>query len=153
MKRVVVTVLGLVLFPLAALADVDVKEAWVRSTLPAQKNSGAYMELVSSEASTLLSAASPVAGVVEIHSMKMEGDVMKMHSIQNLELPAGKTVKLAPGGYHIMLMELKQPLKKGEIVPITLKVMGKDKQPQNIEVKAEVRDLAQPAPMGHGHRH
>lgn len=151
-KKTVVTALCLAAFSLAAVADVGVKDAWARSTLPAQKSSGAYMELTSSEAAQLLSASSPLAGVVEIHTMKMEGDVMKMHAMPNLELPAGKAVKLAPGGFHIMLMELKQPLKKGDVVPITLKVEGKDKQVQTVEVKAEVRDLAQPAPMGHGHK-
>lgn len=153
MKKAVVTALGLAVFSLAAMADVEVKDAWARSTLPVQKSSGAYMELTSSEAALLLSATSPLAGIVEIHTMKMEGDVMKMHAIPNLELPAGKAVKLAPGGYHIMLMELKQPLKKGDVVPITLKIEGRDKQVQNVEVKAAVRDLAQPGPMEHGRKH
>lgn len=153
MKKAVITALGLAAFSLSALADVTVKDAWVRGTTPAQKATGAFFEITSSEAAALLSAASPVAGVVEIHTMKMEDGVMKMRAIPKLDLPAGKGVKLAPGGYHVMLMELKQQMKKGDVVPITLKIEGKDKKVQTVEINAEVRDLAQPATMDHGHKH
>ncbi|CAG0929279.1 MAG: hypothetical protein EFKGCFLK_00745 [Rhodocyclaceae bacterium] len=153
MQKAIITALGLAAISVSALADVTVKDAWVRGTTPAQKATGAFMELNSSDAATLVSAASPVAGVVEIHTMKMEDGVMKMRAIPKLDLPAGKAVKLAPGGNHVMLMDLKQQLKKGEVVPITLKVEGKDKKAQTIEIKAEVRDLAQPATMDHGHKH
>ncbi len=144
---------SLMLFGAAAQADVTVKESWVRGTTPAQKATGAFMEITSSDAASLLSASSPVAGVVEIHTMKMEDGVIKMRAIQKLDLPAGKGVKLQPGGNHVMLMDLKQQMKKGDVVPITLKVEGKDKTVQTIEIKAEVRDLAAPATMDHGHKH
>jgi hypothetical protein len=153
MRKAVITALGLAAISLSALADVTVKDAWVRGTTPAQKATGAFMEIVSSDAASLLSASSPVAGVVEIHTMKMEDGVMKMRAIPKLDLPAGKGVKLAPGGNHVMLMDLKQQMKKGEVVPITLRVEGKDKKVQTIEIKAEVRDLAAPATMDHGHKH
>ena len=153
MKKAVITALGLAAFSLSAMADVAVKDAWVRGTTPAQKATGAFMELNSSDAATLVSAASPVAGVVEIHTMKMEDGVMKMRQIPKLDLPAGKGIKLQPGGNHVMLMDLKQQLKKGDVVPITLKIEGKDKQVQTLEIKAEVRDLAAPATMDHGHKH
>ena len=146
-------VLALMFFGAAAQADVTVKESWVRGTTPAQKATGAFMEITSSEAAALLSASSPVAGVVEIHTMKMEDGVMKMRALPKLDLPAGKAVKLAPGGNHVMLMDLKQQMKKGDVVPITLKIEGKDKKVQMLEVKAEVRDLAAPATMDHGHKH
>ena len=153
MKKAVITALGLAAFSLSAMADVAVKDAWVRGTTPAQKATGAFMEITSSEAASLLSASSPVAGVVEIHTMKMEDGVMKMRAIPKLDLPAGKGIKLQPGGNHVMLMDLKQQMKKGDVVPITLKIEGKDKQVQTLEIKAEVRDLAQPATMDHGHKH
>ena len=153
MKKAVITALGLAAFSLSAMADVAVKDAWVRGTTPAQKATGAFMEITSSDAAALLSAASPAAGVVEIHTMKMEDGVMKMRQIPKLDLPAGKGIKLQPGGNHVMLMDLKQQLKKGDVVPITLKIEGKDKQVQTLEIKAEVRDLAQPATMDHGHKH
>ena len=146
-------VLALMFFGAAAQADVTVKESWVRGTTPAQKVTSAFMEITSSEAAALLSASSPVAGVVEIHTMKMEDGVMKMRAIPKLDLPAGKSVKLTPSGNHIMLMDLKQQMKKGDVVPITLKIEGKDKKVQMLEIKAEVRDLAAPAAMDHGHKH
>ena len=84
---------------------------------------------------------SPVAGSVQIHEMKMENDVMKMRPISRLDLPAGKSVELKPGGYHVMLMDLKQPLKKGESVPIKLRFEAKDKTYKTIEIQAQVREL------------
>jgi copper(I)-binding protein len=153
MKKAIITALGFAVLSLPAHADVIIKDAWVRGTTPAQKATGAFMELTSSDAAALLSASSPVAGVVELHTMKMENNMMTMRAIPKLDLPAGKGVKLAPGGNHIMLMDLKQQMKKGDVVPITLKVEGKDKQVQIIEIKAEVRDLAAPATMDHGHKH
>jgi copper(I)-binding protein len=144
---------SLMLFGATVLAEVTVKDSWVRGTTPAQKATGAFMEITSSEAASLLSAASPLAGVVEVHSMKMEDGVMKMRALPKLDLPAGKAVKLQPGGNHIMLMDLRQQMKKGDVVPITLKVEGKDKKVQTIEIMAEVRDLATPAMMDHGHKH
>jgi copper(I)-binding protein len=121
---------------------VTVSQPWVRGTVQGQKASGAFMQLKSAEGATLVGAQSPVAGVVEIHEMRMESNVMRMRAIPKLDLPAGQAVELKPGGYHVMLMDLKQPLKKGDTVPITLKLQGKDGKPQEVEVKAEVRDLA-----------
>lgn len=151
--RKTILALTLMLLGAAAQAEVTVKDAWVRGTTPAQKATGAFMEITSSEAASLLSAASPLAGVVEVHSMKMEDGVMKMRALRKMDLPAGKAVKLQPGGNHIMLMDLKQQMKKGDVVPITLKVEGMDKKVQTIEIKAEVRDLATPATMDHGYKH
>ncbi|MBQ0932761.1 copper chaperone PCu(A)C [Ideonella alba] len=137
----------------AALAQTAVSDAWVRGTVPAQKATGAFMQLKSAQGGRLLSVASPLAGVVEIHEMKMDGNVMKMAALpKGLELPAGQTVELKPGGYHVMLMDLKQPLKDGDSVPLSLVVEGKDGKRETIELKAPVRPLgaANPAPM---HQH
>ena len=90
----------------AVHAQVTVSQPWARPTAPGQKVGAAYMELKSTQAAALVSAASPVAGATEVHEMKMEGGVMKMRAVARIELPAGKTVKLEPGGYHIMLMGL-----------------------------------------------
>jgi copper(I)-binding protein len=81
--------------------------------------------------------------------MAMEGNVMKMRAIPKLDLPAGQTVELKPGGYHVMLIDLKAPLKKGDMVPVKLKVQGKDGKPAEIEVKAEVRDMGAGGAMKH----
>ena len=138
---------------LNAWADVAVRESWVRGTTPAQKATGAFMEISSSDEAVLVSVSSPLAGVVEIHTTKMENGVMKMRLVPRLDLPAGQVVKLQPGGNHVMLMDLRQQMKKGDVVPITLKVEGKDKKVQTIEIRAEVRDLAAPATVDHGHKH
>ena len=127
------------------LAQTTVKDPWVRGTVAEQKASGAFMQITSTGGGRLVSANSPVAGVVEIHEMAMEGNVMKMRAIPGLELPAGKTVELKPGGYHVMLMDLKQQLKTGETVPLTLVVEGKDGKRETLEVKAPVKALTTPA--------
>lgn len=151
------THLAIALFTLASgtalAADIDVKAPWVRGTVTGQQASGAFMEVTSKAGATIVSASSPVAGVTEIHEMKMDGGVMKMRAVARLDLPAGKPVKLAPGGYHVMLMDLKQALKNGDFVPLTLKVEGKNKAVESIEIRAEVRDLTAAAPPMHDHKH
>ncbi|MFC5300324.1 copper chaperone PCu(A)C [Azospira restricta] len=138
----------------AFAADLDVKTPWVRGTVAGQKATGAFMELSAPAGAVVVGVASPVAGVTEIHEMKMDGGVMKMRPTPRLEVPAGKTVSLAPGGYHVMLMDLRQQLKKGDTVPLTLQVETKDKKIQSVEVKAEVRELtASTAASDHKHGH
>lgn len=138
----------------AVAADLEVANPWVRGTVAAQKATGAFMQLTSKSGVTLVGVASPAANVVELHEMMMADNVMKMHAIPRLDVPAGRPVELRPGSYHVMLIDLKKPLAKGEIVPITLKVEGKDKKVESVEVKAEVRDLTAPAPMmEHKHQH
>lgn len=143
---------GILLASLAlpALAQVEVTDAWVRATVPAQTATGAFMKLRAKTAARLVEAKSPVAGTVELHEMKMVGDVMKMGAVPGVDLPAGQTVELAPGGYHIMLLELKRQVKEGDTVPLTLVVEGKDKKRETIEVKAVARPLGA-APAGHHH--
>ena len=104
----------------AGQSNVVIKEAWVRSTVPGQMGTGAFMKITAKAGMQLVGVSSPVAGVAEVHEMKMEGDIMKMRAAPVLDLPAGKTVELKPGGYHVMLMDLKQPFLKGSKVPLTL---------------------------------
>lgn len=99
---------------------VQVKDAWVRATVAGQQGTGAFMTLTARSATRLVGLSTPVAGVAEVHEMKMEGDVMKMRALPSLDLPAGKAVQLKSGGYHVMLMDLKQPLHRGSSVPLTL---------------------------------
>jgi copper(I)-binding protein len=101
-------------------ANVTISDSWVRPTVTGQKATGAFMKITAKENSKLLSVSSPVAGVAEVHEMKMEKDVMKMAAIPSLDLPAGKAVELKPGSYHIMLMDLKSPVEKGAKLPLTL---------------------------------
>lgn len=133
-----------------AWAQTTVKEPWVRATVPQQKASGMFAQITSTSGGKLVSASSPVAGIVEIHEMKMEGDTMRMRAIDALELPAGRAVELKPGGYHVMLIDLKQQLKAGETVPVTLVIQNSAGQRETVEVKAPVRALNA---QGGGHQH
>jgi copper(I)-binding protein len=135
---------------LPALAQTTVKDAWVRGTVAEQKATGAFMQLNSAKGGKLVSASSPAAGVVEIHEMKMEGSTMRMGAIAGLDLPAGKAVELKPGGYHVMLMDLKAPLTAGQTVDLTLVVEAKDGKKETLLVKAPVRALGA-APAEHKH--
>lgn len=140
-------------FILPACAQVTVKEPWVRATVPQQKTTGAFMQITSAQDARLVEAKSPVAGMVEVHEMAMEKDVMKMRAVKSLDLPAGKNVELKPGGYHVMLMDLKQQMKEGDTVAVTLIVEGKDKKRTEVEVKAPVKPLATAAKTEHNHKH
>ena len=143
-------------FILPAHAQVTVKDPWVRATVPAMKATGAFMQITSTQDARLVEVKSPVAGIVEIHEMAMEKDVMKMRALPDgLALPAGKAVELKSGGYHVMLMDLKQQMKEGDTVAMTLVVEGRDKKRSTIEVKATVKPLAAaPAKkMDHDHKH
>jgi copper(I)-binding protein len=103
-----------------APAPVTAVGAWARASVQGQRSSGAFMTLTASEPLTLVGVATPAAGIADVHEMKMEGDVMRMRAVQALDLPANKPVQLAPGGYHLMLQELKAPLKPGTTIPVTL---------------------------------
>src|SRR5687768_10177132 len=111
---------ALTLSAATAYAQVTVNDAWVKATRPAQKVGAAYMTLESLKDATLVKVESPAAGTVEIHSMTMNDGVMKMRRLEDLPLPAGETVKLAPGGFHLMLFDLAKPMQAGETVQFTL---------------------------------
>ena len=102
------------------LADVTVKDAWVRTTVPGQKGTGAFMSLTAKSDLRLVGASSAVAGVAEVHEMTMNGDVMQMRAVSGVDLPAGKAVALRAGGFHVMLLDLKTALPKNATVPLTL---------------------------------
>ncbi len=129
------------LFACGASAQTTVKDPWVRGTVAQQKATGLFAQITSTAGGRIVGASSPVAGVVEIHEMAMEGSVMRMRAVTALELPAGKAVELKPGGYHVMLLDLKQQLKAGDTVAVTLVVEGKDGKRENVEVKAPVKAL------------
>lgn len=136
-------VAGSLLIP-AFAQSVEVKDAWVRTSVQGQKATGAFMKITAKEGARLVSGASPVAGVVEIHEMTMDGNVMKMRALANgLDLPAGKTVDLKPGGFHVMLMDLKAALPKDSTVPLTL--VFKDAKGAESRVELKVRVATGPA--------
>lgn len=140
----VLCIAGWALVAVQASAGVTVTEAWVRGTVANQSATGAFMKLRSSEDVTLVNAATPAAGIVEVHQMVMSGNVMAMRAVDDVALPAGKTVEFKPGGYHVMLMELAKPLAKGDKVPFTLTFVNKDGKRSTLEFKAEVRSAGAP---------
>ena len=132
-------------------ADPEIKSPWVRSTVEGQPATGAFMDISSTTGITVLSVSSPVAGIAEVHEMKMDEGVMKMRAVRQLAVSAGQTVQLAPGSYHIMLMSLKSTLKPGSVVPITITYQDKTGKKHKVEVKAEVRDMTATATMPASH--
>ena len=143
-------------FAAPAAAQITVKDAWVRATVAQQKATGAFMQISSVADAKLVEAKSPAAGTVEIHEMKMDNNVMKMRAVSDVALPAGKTVELKPGGYHVMMMDLKGQVKEGDIVPLTLVFEGRDKKRESVEVKAVAKSLTGTVSKGgmrHDHKH
>jgi periplasmic copper chaperone A len=123
MKKSVFPLLALVMTSAAwsqAVPAPKVEGAWVRTSVAGQQATGAFMKITAPETMQLVGVSSPVAGVAQVHEMKMDGDVMTMRAISKLELPAGQTIELKPGGYHLMLLDLKQPLAVGSTVRLTL---------------------------------
>lgn len=156
MKRIAFALASLSLAA-AAHAQVTLTDPWVRATVPQQKATGLFMHIDATQDVRLVSGQSPVAGVVEIHEMVMDGDVMKMrHMPAGLEIAKGRTMSLKPGSYHVMLMELKQQIKGGDTVPVTLTFEDIDSKKRfTREVKATVAPLgaSQPPAPAQQHKH
>lgn len=115
------------LLPLASTAaePLDISQAWARATAPGQEVGAAYMVLQSATDATLTEVSSEAADSIEIHQMSMNKGVMEMRMLETLPLPAGRAVKLEPGGLHLMLFDLKQPLQAGDQIMLTLKIRDK----------------------------
>jgi periplasmic copper chaperone A len=139
--------------PAALAADPQplprIEGAWVRSAVAGQQGTGAFMRITAPQATSLIRVTTPVAGTAEVHEMQMQADVMRMRAVPRLELPAGRTIELKPGGYHLMLMDLKQPLGPGSTVPLTLVF----RDASGTERKLEVQVPVAMAPPGHAASH
>ncbi|GAB3540269.1 hypothetical protein GCM10027343_09060 [Noviherbaspirillum agri] len=122
------------------LKDLVISEAYARATMPQQRAGGAFVTIENKgkEADKLVGASTPVAKSVELHTMVMDNNVMKMREVSNIELKSGSTLVMKPGdGYHLMLMGLQKPLKEGDKFPITLNFEKSGKT----EVTAVVRNI------------
>ena len=155
MKRIFLAALAVSSAACWAQSDLKVDDAWVRGTVAHQKATGAFMRLTAGRDAKLVGASSPVAGLTEVHEMALDNGVMKMRAVTGLALPAGKTVELKPGGYHVMLMDLKAPIRAGEPVPLTLVLESQGGQREQVELQLPVRALGaaamgQAQPAGHG---
>lgn len=107
---------------LATQAQTTATAPWVRASVAGQQATGLFVDLKSPTAARLVGGSSPVAASVEVHEMRMDNGVMRMRALPALALPAGQSVSLKPGGHHVMLMGLRQPVKAGDTVPVTLTV-------------------------------
>jgi copper(I)-binding protein len=125
---------------------VTIADPWARATPAGATTAGAFFEMRTEEGvdDRLIAARSPVAGTVEIHNHITEGGIVRMRRVDGIAVPGGKSVTLAPGGYHIMLMDLKDPLNKGETFRMTL-VFEKAGE---IEVEASIEPIAATGPPG-----
>jgi copper(I)-binding protein len=159
-KRTLLAVaVALAAFTHPALAQkevqIQVEGAWVRATVPGQRGTGGFLKIRSTDPIRLIGVSSPVAGVAELHEMKLEDGVMRMRPLPGLDIPAGTPVELKPGGNHLMLMDLKQPLARGSSVPVTLHLRNSAGQISKLDLSVPVTDRAPgaPAPSASGHKH
>jgi len=140
----------------AQAQSVTVKDAWIRGTVQGQNATGAFMELTGKTNARLIGVSTPLTKSAEVHNMKMDNGVMKMFPVDGIDVPAGKTVKLAPGGYHLMLMNLQKPLNAGDKVPLQLTFELADKlankKRETVDLMVEVRDIKGQSAK-HQHQH
>ena len=127
-----------------AHAQVEVSDAWVRATGQGQKATGVFMYLTAKKATRLVGVKADLTGSAEVHEMKMEKDVMKMQAVKSLDLPAGQTVALKPGSYHVMLMDLKAPVAEDSQVVLTLLF----EDAAGVKTQKEVKAVAKKMGMG-----
>lgn len=122
-------------------ADIETGGGWIRASAPGQDQAGADLSITSRQSATLIGASSPACKTVQLHTMTMEGGMMRMREVKAIELPAGKQVNLRDSGYHLMMIGLKAPLKEGETVPLTLSIRPGKGGVVKIRTVAEVRSL------------
>lgn len=149
--RRVLTAALLASISLSAMAQTKVENAWVRTTVPGQPSSGAFMRITADVDSKLLSVASPVAKDVQVHVMSMNNDVMRMGRVDSVPLPGGKAVSLDPDRYHVMLMGLVGQIKEGDQVPLTLTIENDQGVRETVQVSAPARSMTDSMDMSHDH--
>ena len=127
----------------AAQAAVVARDAWVRGMIPVQHETVAYLTLTSNEEAKVVAVRTPAAKRAHFHTSSMSGGVMRMEAVDTLRLPAGTPVKLEPGGTHLMLIDVARALKPGDTVPLEFTIEDAKGQRTTLEVKAQVRPLAE----------
>lgn len=137
----------------ASASEVKVTEAWARATAPGQDSASIQLVITSDKAGALIAGESGIAKTVEIHTMVMEGNMMKMRAIEELLLPAKTAVSLGADGNHIMLIGLKKPLKAGEKVPFALTIKFANGSKTTVKAEALVKPLETTNNQGHEHHH
>jgi len=135
--------------PAQAAERVKSLDPWARATVPGQKVGGVYMEIVARENLRLTGIKTTAAESAQVHLMKMENGMMRMRAVPFLQLPAGKPVKLTPGGYHIMLYDLRRSLVSGQELSLELTFEDAAKQQYRVPVKVIIRDREAGVSYGH----
>lgn len=134
----------------SALKDLRVAHPYARATPPGARAGGAFLTIENrgAQGDRLIGAASPAAGAVELHTMSMDGNVMRMRAVSAIEIPPGGTVALKPGGFHVMLLDLKRPLAAGDRFPLKLTF----ERAGSVDVIVEVEAMVPAADAAHGHK-
>ena len=138
-------VLALCFFSSSVFAQVRIEEPWARATPPGARIGAGYLKISSGTADRLVAASSPAAARVELHVTEKNGDVMRMRQVKAYDIPANGGFELAPGGAHLMLVDLKAPLKEGMKVPMTLRF----EKAGEVKVELQVRALGASGHRGH----
>jgi len=144
MNRVLKTVLVFLCASLSGnvCADqISVTGAWTRASAPGQKVAGIYFDIVSAVDARLVGVDAAIARVAELHLMSVENGTMRMRAVRAVDLPAGKAISFKPGGYHVMLFDLKRSLRAGERIPIQVSIEGAGGRRTRLKFDAEVRNL------------
>ena len=156
MKKLILAVLGAVLLVSSigtafaqSKGDLEIEKPWARATPPGAAVGGGYLTIRNKGAAgdRLVGVSSPASARVEMHEMAMEKDVMRMREVKGVDVPAKKSVEFRPGGFHLMLMELKAPLRQGDKVPVTLRF----EKAGEVKTELVVEDLA--SGIGHTKKH
>lgn len=156
MKKLILAVLGAVLLVSSigtafaqSKGDLEIEKPWARATPPGAAVGGGYLTIRNKGAAgdRLVGVSSPASARVEMHEMAMEKDVMRMREVKGVDVPAKKSVEFRPGGFHLMLMELKAPLRQGDKVQVTLRF----EKAGEVKTELVVEDLA--SGIGHTKKH
>ena len=137
----------------AAQPQIKVDDPWVRATVPGQSAGGLFMILYTDTPVELVSGSTEIAAAIEIHTMKIEGDVMRMQQVKSLPVTPQHPVALAPGGYHIMLMGLKRQIKAGDQVPVQLVFQTATGEKTVVDFVAPARALGAKETRNPAHAH
>ena len=153
LQTIFLAALSLLAMPSSWANQVNVSNAWVRATVPGQTVAAAYLDITAGETARLVAVRSPISPDVQIHWMQMDGQVMRMREVSGIDLPKNTAVSLKPGGYHLMLLQLKKPIRAGEVVPLRLVIETQGKR-QNVKVNALAQiSPAKGAEAAHDHTH
>ena len=135
--------------PLAVAQSVKAANVWARATAPGQNTASVYFDLTSDRDAALVAAASSAAARAELHAMVLDGGIMRMRPLARVDLPGGQTVRFTPNGMHLMLVDLKQPLKAGDNLPLVLSIQSSGSSRTTLKLKAQVRALDGSEPHQH----